>query len=948
MEFTAANVETAVNQFYSNSDHKHHVHTWLTKARVAKEAWVFVWEMLEPQKDEQVQFFAASCLYQKIVSHSHEVSASDYEILKKKILEKFVEFSEGPKMVFTRLSVALASAILQTLPKMWPHSITSLIETFNPTNFPNVSERNLCKALLEILTVIPIEFFSVSFIQYRRGVIKNSLTTAIKDVISLLQSLISTSPTEIQLEVLTCMNSWVEFGIPLNDSQELIVETFKLLHKPELYESAADVLCVVFSHPDSHRFPYTMQMLSPHILDLQPLLKKLIEERKLEECAPICQLVIAVAETHSKLILNSCVSSDEDQRKNSLNLVYMVMACTGLPGYYPVDETSSQITFNFWYSIQDELIEAGVNRKATLMPIFIEIYSKLAEILLKKVQYPPDSEYRSWSPDQKELFRCYRHDIGDTMMYSFTILQNFLLPYFWSMLTTSVQNGEEWQVFEGIFFLYTAIAERVELTEKMYLPSLLNFLPQVPIHHPILITTTLGMIGAYAEWLNWNANLLQSVIPMLLQALQNSEVITPASLALKDITRETRDHIQPFANQILTSCSNLLEKNLKSKDAVRLMAIAGHVLSTLSFGEIMQYLDKLVAPQMWELSQLTKEEPNSAIQEVIVQKLEMVSWLISTITLERGESEETTEENHVQNSDQSQPSPVLAIMQKVNPILQDLMNKWSTNTVIVQSVCELFRKTLRALMDDFAPLANDSFQMFTQIYHAHPHSAILGIAKHAILMFHRDEVLQMSVKNLLAVLTAKSLAVLHNDFREHTDIVEGLMNLWAQIIKKCRLLVSTQGDFDMESLFQSALLGLALPETFTIKASVYFLQEFLNMANGVPWVKELVHKYGGDMIIQVLKCIEGGSSRTVLDQFADLLFCINKHQIKELTKFVSNLSKIGLPLALQTTEQREQFCRHILREKSNRRKVREFVKEYYMQCHGLIGTEYGNQWAQSI
>ena len=44
-----------------------------------------------------------------------------------------------------------------------------------------------------------------------------------------------------------------------------------------------------------------------------------------EECAPICQLVMAIAETHSKLILNSFISSDETQQQNSLNLMYMVM-----------------------------------------------------------------------------------------------------------------------------------------------------------------------------------------------------------------------------------------------------------------------------------------------------------------------------------------------------------------------------------------------------------------------------------------------------------------------------------------------------------------------------------------------------------------------------------------------------------------------------------------------
>ena len=50
------------------------------------------------------------------------------------------------------------------------------------------------------------------------------------------------------------------------------------------------------------------------------------------------------------------------------------------------------------------------------------------------------------------LFQCvhisilYEKNHFIFQMYSFTILQDFLLPYLWTVLNTSVQNGEQWQV----------------------------------------------------------------------------------------------------------------------------------------------------------------------------------------------------------------------------------------------------------------------------------------------------------------------------------------------------------------------------------------------------------------------------------------------------------------------------------------------------------------------
>lgn len=41
-----------------------------------------------------------------------------------------------------------------------------------------------------------------------------------------------------------------------------------------------------------------------------------------------------------------------DHWQEFLALVNMILFCTAVPGYYPVNETTSSLTLTFWYSLQ--------------------------------------------------------------------------------------------------------------------------------------------------------------------------------------------------------------------------------------------------------------------------------------------------------------------------------------------------------------------------------------------------------------------------------------------------------------------------------------------------------------------------------------------------------------------------------------------------------------------
>ena len=53
--------------------------------------------------------------------------------------------------------------------------------------------------------------------------------------------------------------------------------------------------------------------------------------------------------------------------------------------------------------------------------------------------------------------------------------------------------------------------------------------------------------------MNNHPEILSCVLPLVLQGLGNSKVGTAATMALKDITRESLDHIRPFIPQILST-----------------------------------------------------------------------------------------------------------------------------------------------------------------------------------------------------------------------------------------------------------------------------------------------------------------------------------------------------------------------------------------------------------
>ena len=101
-----------------------------------------------------------------------------------------------------------------------------------------------------------------------------------------------------------------------------------------------------------------------------------------------------------------------------------------------------------------------------------------------------------------------------------------------------------------------------------------------------------------------------------------------------------------------------------------------------------------------------------------------------------------------------------------------------------------------------------------------------------------------------------------------------------------------------------------------------------------------------------------------MEHTADVILALNKKYFDSLCRWMSaSLGRERFPSALVSQNQKENFCRSILkyemaflnrhvslikefcflRERSNKRRLQDIVREFSLQCRGLDGTEYSEQ-----
>uniref|UniRef100_A0AAY5EJ33 Importin-13 n=1 Tax=Electrophorus electricus TaxID=8005 RepID=A0AAY5EJ33_ELEEL len=923
----------ALHQLYydPNIENKNLAQKWLMQAQISAQAWQFCWALLRPDKVPEIQYFGASALHTKISRYWGDIPAEQYGTLKTQLFSQIALFASGSKIVLTRLCVALASLALNMMPEAWPGAVGEMVRAFQEEGGA-ADGRARCLALLELLTVLPEEFQTSRLPQYRKGQVRGALGREWAAVCPLLQQLLRQpeSPAPVKARALKCLSSWVLLDVPLSESEGLLEAGFAALADPELFDTAVEAIVNAISQPDSQRYVSTLLKLVPQVLQLQEQLREAVQNGDMETSHGICRIAVSLGENHSRSLLEQV-----EHWQSFLALVNMIMFCTGIPGHYPVNETTSSLTLTFWYTLQDDIMSFEAEKQTVYLQVYRPVYFQLVDVLLHKAQFPTDEEYASWTSDEKEQFRIYRVDISDTLMYVYEMLGAELLSNLYDKLGRLLTNAEQptsWQHTEALLYGFQSIAETIDVNYSDVIPGLIGLIPRININNVQLADTVMFTIGSSA-CLRVLSFLPLSFFPPFLSPPHPS---VGAVSTLKKICRECKYDLPPYATNIVAVSQEVLIKQIhKTSQCMWLMQALGFLLSALPVEDILRNLHSLITPYIQQLEKLADETPNPSNKLAIIHILGLLSNLFTTLDITKQEEESGDSAPPIKSTPpQTGPNPVVVVLQQVFALIQTVLSKWLNDSQVVEAVCAIFEKSVKTLLHDFAPMVSQLSEMLGQMYSTIPQASALDLTRQMMHIFASETDHFPPIKALFELVTSVTLTIFQ----------QGTHHQRAPALKRKPDLFLSE-NLDVKAVFHCGVLSLKFPEAPTVKSTCLFFTELLPHCADVPPVGQVVQDDGKLLLLAVLEAIGGQSSRSLMDQFAEVLFCMNKHCFGLLTVWLKEaLQSPGFPSSRVSNEQKDTFSQQVLRERVNKRRVKDIVKEFTLVCRGLHGTEYAAEY----
>ena len=657
----------------------------------------------------------------------------------------------------------------------------------------------------------------------------------------------------------------------------------------ELISYCSETLILIYSQHEIHKYPNTVLKFIVQIVKLETLLNDSIKKQQSTIYSALYNLFIHIGETHSRLILDAILTKEE-YRDSILKLITFILQCSATDGYYPVDETCSEQAFNFWYTLQDDIIGSDQDKVASYLTLFNPLYQTLMDALIKKVQYPSDQVYEhDWTNEDKESFRCYRQDIGDTFMYCYNMLRNSMLSILMNhfnvavlQLSNNLLNNQHhhqlisnsnldkpWQHLEAVIFAFTSISENIDATENQHINNLFESLAQIPlaqINAPRLTASIMEMFGAYYDWIYNHPEFLPKVLSLLVLGLKSDHIaIVSATMALKDITRECQTLILPYANQLLIACEECLRpaSSLKPKEKSRLMCTIGQVLSITPIDVTMNYLNIILPPLLQGLSidqqqhhqQETANNLASSLSSFsqknnILHHISMLTMLFTTLDPElkqsdpedcgnelvcRYKSKQQSLNNGNNNAAGKQqfaqtPHPTLPIFQEVLPRLIQIATKYINEESIIEAFSDCIKKALFNLLDHAKPLIMDILRVLHDVYSQSYQPSLLDVLKLIMILYWDDCDLKPFLNHFYKQICNQTVNYCCQDAKQKSSLIEYFFTNAHLIMKKLPSIYrenSNQDNSDLQSMFNLASNALVLAEKPTVRSASTFLNEFL-------------------------------------------------------------------------------------------------------------------------
>lgn len=801
-------------------EQKKAAHQYLESFQKSAEAWQITIGILGSQADPEAKLFAATTLRGKITYDVGQIPADALPALRNQVLELLKSFATGPRPIRIQLCVCLAILAIQMTG--WKDVVPMVVSTLG-----NDADSHAC--ILDFLKVLPEEVTEGRKInltedelqQRTQELLGDNATLVVQLLISYAQSSESAATNPQLLEVIT---SWLR-EVPVADvvSSPLLNVMFSALDNDRSFEAATDCLCAIFKETrEVDEYVSTIQVLLPRVVALRPRIAQAQQAEDAEAFKGITRIFAEAGEAWVVLIAREPVGFRP--------LVEAVLECAARD----MDREAIALTFIFWYELKlylilEKYIEARMQ--------YVDIYSKLVDVMLKQLEYPtPDgneSDLFDGDREAEEKFREFRHHMGDVLKDCCEIMgvtqclskvldaiKTWMGKHASQATATSVPF---WQQLEAPLFSMRAMGRMVDKDEDIILPQIMPLLVQIPPHEKLRFATIM-VLGRYTEWTSNHPELLEPQFTYIVGSFEtdSKEIIRAAAMSMKFFCTDCKHllsgqvvQLQRFYDQTLDKLPNVSQEEL-TEGVASVVAVQP---SDQILGLLKMYCDPLMTRLMALANRATDDDGKLAVAD----HLQLITTFIQIVT-------PYVEPGH--------ENPAVQYCQEIFPILATILENFIDFTPICERICRNWRYMIISYRTAMAPLLPQMANKLANGFATSKQGCFLWVTSAILREFSedREHVDEQTTEAIYSFFEAQSTNMLRmmSDLppQDLPDVIEDFYRLLldALLYYPHKLIRS-----DLFSpIFQAAVSALALEQRDPLNATLHYIRDVIGYGGDNP------------------------------------------------------------------------------------------------------------------
>ncbi|KAJ1993645.1 hypothetical protein GGI25_001535 [Coemansia spiralis] len=588
-------------------------------------AWQFAFDLLA-SSNVNCRFYGAHTLQVKVAKDWDTLDEERQHALRDELVRLVVEQSDAPLNVLSKINQTLASYAL--------HAVPDICNNFLPTVINEIEERVRSSgkharyagyAVVDFLELLPEELNRASIGVTQHAKLIQDIKESLPDVLDILTSVVrglpgsrtpSSAPEFAALvgqdptwraRAWKAILQWLQFGISKDSLFVLLLDMslqqLETMAEHQLHDSNQvdeDELNAAAAAVDD--MTSNIHMAAKHTKTIgtlmlekfgQPWFSTILElsiaNGEDQRALQWGSMLVSFGETYTEFLIRKL--TDPQLSEHVSTFLKIMLALSGFPGYHGITEDLSDQPLNFWYLLQETLVDFLYDAEdnpelsqtvASTQAAIKQVYIELLKVLVSKCAYPPTNIWMDADRDEREKFISYRREAADALLNTYYVLREDMLPLLIDEVISSMGSFalDRWQSLESLLFALKSIGEAVPETESTFLPRLFsadllrqNFMPMLQASLgsddraaqwglTSIKTSILSLIGAYGEWWKGHPELLPVAVPCVTSSLSQPPLVQAAVAAFRRICDSCRDQLTgATGSMVILACEVLLAGN---------------------------------------------------------------------------------------------------------------------------------------------------------------------------------------------------------------------------------------------------------------------------------------------------------------------------------------------------------------------------------------------------